>query len=49
VPGNIFAFCIPQMKYLDIPKSEESGIYRFDNTFEAVYVNGEDTLFAALL
>ena len=49
VQGNIFAACIPQIKYLDIPKTEDSGIYKLDIAWEAQYVNGEDTLFLAFL
>lgn len=41
VPGNIFALRL-LLKYLSVPKGEESSYYKYDTTFEAVLTNGED-------
>lgn len=47
--GNIFAVCLPAIRYSDVPKSDDSGLYRMDITFEAGFVTGEDTIYAAWL
>lgn len=42
--GNIFAARIPKMRYTDVPKSEESGCYKYDVKFTSDPSNGEDEL-----
>ena len=45
--GNIFAFRIPKLRYAGVPKSEESGAYKYDVTFVCDSDAGEDDLTSA--
>lgn len=47
VAGNIFAVRIPKLRYVEAPKSEESGCFKYDVNFSCVPTNGEDDISSA--
>ena len=47
--GNIFVLSLPKIKYTKVPKSVDSGLYKYDVTFKAVRQSGEDSIFVSFL
>ncbi len=43
-PGNIFCLRLPKVKYTAVPKSDDSGIYKYDVSWKAISTIGEDEL-----
>jgi len=53
VPGNVYCFTLPKIKYTAAPKSIDSGLHKYDVTFKA-YKGGttltkEDSIFVSAL
>jgi len=48
-PGNIVAIAIPQLKYSEVGISEDTGIFKYDNSFSCEPVRGDDEVLIAFL
>jgi hypothetical protein len=49
-PGNILAISMPKIKYTQVPKSENSGLYSYGPTYKAVREStGEDAIWFSFL
>lgn len=44
--GNMAAIRIPQLRFTEVPKSEESSVFKYDCSWESVPVNGSDEITA---
>jgi hypothetical protein len=47
--GNTFAVSLPKIKYTRIPKSKDSGLFKYDVSFKGVLTSGEDVIYASML
>jgi hypothetical protein len=48
VPGNTCGIRFPVIKYTEMKKASDAGIYRYDMAWESQMVAGEDTIFASI-
>jgi hypothetical protein len=48
-PGNIVAISIPQLKFSEVGIEEDTGIFKYANTFSAEPVEGDDELYLAFM
>jgi hypothetical protein len=48
-PGNIVAISIPQLKFSEVGIEEDTGIFKYANSFSAEPVEGDDELYLAFM